>query len=88
MSVRGRKPRNFSKYMDCVSRMPPLPFVYEGYEEDVEFDFNKSKMMQWIVEQPDVKRYLYGYIKQAGLVVYDKEEKLWHGIDYFKPKNE
>lgn len=87
-SARGRKPRAFSKYIDCVSKMPPLPFVYDGYEDDNEFDFNKSKMMQWIVEQADVKRYLYNYIKQSGLIKYDSVLKLWHGVDYFNPKTE
>ena len=85
-SVRGRKPRAFSKYMDCVGKMPPLRFVYDGYEEDVEFDFNKSPMMCWIAEQAEVKRYLFNYIKQGGLIRYDSDLKMWVGVDYFKPE--
>ncbi len=85
---RGRKPRAFSKYMNCVSKMPPLRFVYDGYEEDEEFDFNKSPMMQWIIKQADVKRYLYNYINQTGLIKFDKDLKLWIGVDYFNPETE
>lgn len=85
---RGRKPRAFSKYMNCVSKMPPLRFVYDGYEENEEFDFNKSPMMQWIVKQADVKRYLHAYIKQTELIRYDSDLKLWIGVDYFNPGTE
>lgn len=85
---RGRKPRAFSKYMNCVSKMPPLKLVYDGYDKNEEFDFNKSPMVQWVMNQADVRQYLLTYIKQSGLIRYDSDLKLWIGVDYFNPETE
>ncbi len=88
MGRRKRKSRNYSKYVNCARKMPPLRLVYDGYKNDVEFDFSKSPLMQWIINQPDIQKYLYNYITHTGFIKYDNDLKLWIGIDYFNPKTE
>lgn len=61
--------------IDAVVRaMPPL-----RHKVGDEFDFEKSEVVGWLWEQPEVRQYLFGRMKTLGLIVYDPESGTWAG---------
>lgn len=63
---------------NIAKNMPPLFHRLPGEE----FDFEKSEVVQWLIQQSDILSYVWDKVKSSGNVVYDKNTGLWQGIDY------
>lgn len=70
--------RKKSKLIGVARLMPPLYHTLPGEK----FDIKKSKVMWWLIRQPDILNYLWNHIKQSGMVQYDPETGKWYGVDF------
>lgn len=67
-----------SKLYEAAKSMPPLYHKLPG--ED--FDIRKSRVIWWLVKQPELLEYVWNRIKQSGAVKYDSQTGKWQGIDF------
>lgn len=67
-----------SKLYDVVKSMPPLYHKLPGEE----FDIRKSRVIWWLVKQPELLEYVWNRIKQSGAVQYNPQTGKWQGVDF------
>ena len=67
-----------SKLYDVVKSMPPL---YHKLPDE-EFDIRKSRVIWWLVKQPELLEYVWNRIKQSGAVQYNPQTGKWQGVDF------
>lgn len=67
-----------SKLLEVARKLPPSYHTIPGQE----FDVNKSEVINWLIEQPEILNYLWNNIKQSSYVFYDSETGTWTGIDW------
>lgn len=68
-----------SKKFDVVQQMPPL---YHKIPNE-EYDNKKSQVIEFLSKDEDgALNWLFRYIEQKGLIVYDPETGKWQGKDY------
>lgn len=59
--------------------MPPVYHTLSGRDYDV----RESELVNWLLEQDDIKNWLASYVKNlTDYVKYDSEKAYWVGIDY------
>lgn len=70
--------------MECGRKMPELKHSFDGEK----FDIEKSEVVNWLINQPDVKLLIYDLFRVNAYIVYDPEKKTWKGNSdvNFKPK--
>lgn len=64
--------------------MPPLYHTLPG----AKFDINKSQILDWILKQDEIKKWLVGYLKNTKYIEYNPDTKLWTGINYYNHESE
>lgn len=67
-----------SKKLNVAKKLPPSYHTIPGQE----FEINKSEVVRWLINQPDILNYLWDNIKQSKDVEYDPETGIWTGVDY------
>jgi hypothetical protein len=72
-----RKVQHSQKF-ETISEMPPLHHKLPGQE----FDWSKSEVMRWMMNQPKVCDYLFTRAVNAGLIEYNNATGKWTGRDY------
>lgn len=76
------RPKN--KMLDCLKQMPPL----RHRTGDGEFDIMKSEVVDWMVNQPEVRQWLYDKVtdktggRKAVYICYNQQSSTWQGVDY------
>lgn len=68
------------KRFSCLKDMPPKISKYP----DREFDPMDNPMIDWMVQQPDLRKYLVDQARKTGLITYDPKTNTWRGINYGK----
>lgn len=70
--------------LNCIKNMPPL----HHKTPDSNFDIMTSEVVNWIVQQPDVRKWIYDKItdssggKDPEFIKYNKDTGKWQGVDY------
>lgn len=67
-----------SKLYKIVKRMPPL---YHKLPDE-EYDIRKSRVIWWLMKQPEMLEYIWNRIKQSGAIQYNPETGKWQGVDF------
>lgn len=65
-------------FLNCIKKMPPLSHKVSG--ED--FDIRKSRVVWWIIKQPDVLQKLFDIAHNRNLIRYDKKTGKWVGVEF------
>lgn len=60
-------------------KMPPLP--HNKLPPEKFFDILQSEAAQWLVDQPEIRRYLFSKMSSSGAIIYDPETGTWCGRD-------
>ena len=66
------------KRLRTARKMPPLHHTLPGKD----FDSERSQVLEWIVEQPELVNYLFDHIRYAGHIQFDPKRRTWVGVDY------
>lgn len=74
------KRRKVSKKLNCLKTMPPL---YHKLPNE-EFSFEKSEVINFIKNQPELFEWLWIVAKDWNLIEYDKNTGKWQGIEFEK----
>lgn len=74
-----RKKKQRSENLDVLKNMPPLIHKHP----DKEYDIEKSELVSWLIDQPEIKDWLVGYLKGLkDYVEYDSKTGCWVGVNY------
>lgn len=65
-----------SKLLEVVQKMPPL----QHSNPNETFDIKKSKVVQWLINQPDILNWLWNHAKQK--CTYNPDTGEWQGVNY------
>lgn len=80
----ARKKRKKSELLEVAKNMPMnfhrLPGM--GYDPD------KSKVLDWIANQPELLEWIFQQLRSTGYIVYDPQLGAWHGVDFRKAADE
>lgn len=71
------KKQNY-KYMQCARKMPPLYHTIPGEK----FDIRKSRVVWWLVKQPEIMQKLFDVASSHKLIEYDVATKKWKGVNF------
>lgn len=71
------KKRKKSKLLDVGKSMPRLYHTLPNEE----FDWDKSQVLKWIANQPELLTYLRYKLSNIGYIQYDAITGSWKGID-------
>lgn len=67
------------KAYSCAAEMPPLHHKWKGEPYDV----MESEVVEWLVEQPEVRERVFYEARQSGMIEYDRETGEWVGSDFY-----
>lgn len=76
------RPKN--NRLNCLKKMPPLKHKLPNNE----FDIMKSEVVDWMVQQPEIRQWLYDKVtdksggKKPEFIFYNPEQETWQGVDY------
>lgn len=70
--------RKKNKLIGIARQMPPLYHSLPGEK----FDIRKSKVIWWLIKQPEILNYVWNNIKQSGAVWYNQKTGKWQGVDF------
>lgn len=80
----ARKKRKKSELLEVAKNMPMnfhrLPGM--GYDPD------KSKVLDWIANQPELLEWIFQQLRSTGYIVYAPQWGAWHGVDFRKVDDE
>ena len=76
--AKNKSPKKRSKKLLVAKKMPPLYHTLPGQD----FEAEKSEVYKWIIEHPDLLRWLMEQLRSAGYITYDPETGKWTGVDY------
>ena len=62
--------------------MPPVSHSISGQK----FDYRKSELVQWALEQKDILDWLCQCLFNTGYIKYDENERKWCGIEHESEK--
>ena len=80
----GKINRPKLEMLNCIKKMPPLKHV----TKDQGYDIMKSEVIDWIVSQPEVRKWLYRKVgdstggKNPEFIKFNKDTGTWQGVDY------
>ena len=66
-----------TKAFKCACEMP----VGLRHQLSGEFDWKKSEVMEWLLDQPEILSYLFSKFNSSGAILYDPEKWTWRGRD-------
>lgn len=49
------------------------------HQPEAEFDWHKSEVVDWLLNQPEVRKYFFDKCNTAGAIVFDQESGTWKG---------
>lgn len=66
--------------LQCVRQMPEL-----RHKVGDAFDINKSEVVKWLIEQPEVRQYIFDLVRggdkrREQLIAHDPERGTWKGV--------
>ena len=64
-------------FLNKAKKMPPL-----RHKIGDTFDIDSSEVVEWLLSLPEVKRKIFDFAKDHGIIVYDEHTKTWRGCDY------
>ena len=64
--------------------MPPLYHKIPNQD----FDIRKSRVIWWLIKQPDVLNGIWNEVKQSGNIKYDSATGKWKGVDFVAEEDE
>lgn len=64
-------------FLDCANKMPALSHVNSRDNSDIK----KSKVAQWLVNQPEVMQKIFDMAKNKKVIKYDPTTQTWRGAD-------
>jgi len=67
-----------SKLIQIARKMPPLYHTIPGKQ----FDIQKSEVIQWLINQPEILNWMWNNVKQSKDVVFNPESGTWQGADF------
>lgn len=70
--------KRINKNLTCAKYMPPLRHSVQGQS----FDVRKSRVVMWLISQPDILQYIFDKVHDSGAIDYDKETGTWAGVEY------
>ena len=54
-------------------------------DKSAEFDYSKSEVVQWLIANPEIQRFIFEKIRTSGAIIFDQESKTWRGKNRFSP---
>lgn len=73
-----KKSNAMDQRLKCIANMPPL---YNKLPNE-SFSFEKSEVMKWLAQQPQLIEYLFSVISRKGFIKYNRETHKWQGVDW------
>lgn len=67
-----------SKLIQIARKMPPLHHTIPGKQ----FDIQKSEVIQWLINQPEILNWMWNNVSQSKDVVFNPESRTWQGADF------
>jgi hypothetical protein len=67
--------RKHSKVWKRAAQMPPL---YHKLPDE-EFDFDRSQVVRWLVEQREIREQIFNWCNSTGAIVF--RDGRWHGAE-------
>jgi hypothetical protein len=65
-----------TKFRSFIRTMPPLRHSVPGEK----FNIEKSQVVAWLVNQPEVLQWMFDAIRESGRIKFDAESGLWSGV--------
>lgn len=53
----------------------------------MEYDPDKSKVLDWIANQPELLEWIFEQLRSTGYIVYDSDWGAWHGVNFRKSED-
>nr|DAO88789.1 MAG TPA: hypothetical protein [Caudoviricetes sp.] len=69
---------------NAARKMPPLYHKIPNQD----FDIRKSRVIWWLIKQPDVLNGIWNEVKQSGNIKYDSATGKWQGVDFVAEEDE
>lgn len=69
--------KNPTKATKAAAAMPSLRHQLPG--ED--FAWNKSEVIHWLSQQPEIQKALFDYYRATGAIVFDQKTGTWKGVE-------
>ncbi|MCL1872981.1 MAG: hypothetical protein FWF85_02555 [Clostridiales bacterium] len=70
--------RTIDKRLLIAKNMPPLQHSFPGQK----FVIGQSKIIKWLISQPEILQYLFDLIACKQLIKYDPDDGVWQGVGY------
>lgn len=67
-----------SKNLEILKKMPPLYHTLPNHK----FETQKSELMNWVLNQPEILNWLVGYLKDTNYIEYNNLTGQWTGIEH------
>lgn len=64
--------------VDVAKKMPPL---YHKLPDE-EYDLRKSRVLWWLIKQPEVLEDVWNLVKQSGAIKYNSDTGKWQGVNF------
>lgn len=61
---------------EIIKNMPELYHTLPGEE----FSLNKSQVIDWLINQPELQQHIFDFVKNNKLIVFDQKSKKWKGV--------
>lgn len=72
-----------SNAFKVAALMPPG----QKHKPEPEFDWSKSEVLNWLVDQPGIRNYLFEKCNHSGAIVFDQSSGTWRGRDSSTAEN-
>ena len=69
-----------SKIQIVIEQMPPLPHKYPDFGDGKPFDYSRSAVVMWLINQPEFLRSSFDFAREKGWICYDSATKMWAGM--------
>lgn len=73
-----KKSDSMDQRLKCMVNMPPL---YNKLPNE-SFSFEKSEVMKWLSQQPQLIEYLFSVVSRKGFIKYNPQTQKWQGVDW------
>lgn len=70
--------RKQSQKLSVAKNMPALHHTLPNQN----FDIHKSEVINWLVNQVQIRQFIFDVVSQNKLINYDTNSQRWVGVDY------
>jgi hypothetical protein len=67
-----------SKAYAVAREMPPLKHSVPGKE----FNIMESEVAAWLIQQPEIRDYIWDRIRESKAIIFDSVSGTWCGVDH------